>query len=546
MKSDNEYLIMYKVFVSKCDWNKALSCLFYIYGEDREFGYNEIVKFRKLIISKDIKELDSILKQSYKITAKDYFKDFMTFVEWNRPYEQRFWFPRSQKLSLVVEALQDLEDDKLDELFLSLPPRIGKTSIVQFFVLWVSLKNSEKSNLYASYTESVVKAFYNGIMEILNDNITYLWQEVFPNSKVASTDAKDLLLNIDRKKKYATFTARSLYGTLNGACDCNGYLIGDDLISGIEEAMSHDRLDNAWLKVDNNLIPRAKEKAKKIWIGTRWATTDPQARRKFLLENEGKYKGVRWKDITIPALNEEDKSNFEYRFNVGFTTEYYQMRRTSFENNNDMASWLAQYQGTPIERQGAVFEPDSLRFFNGILPDNDPDRIFMAVDPAWGGGDYTSSPICFQYGDDIYVPDVVYNNGDKKITQPLLANKVMNWGVQAMTIEATKATQSYAEGVDEILKQNSCRINLTTSTKSFQGNGKENRIFDKAPDIREHFIFLESGKRSKEYEAFMNNLYSFKIVGKNKNDDAPDSLAMAVDMAFFKRENTIRLSFRPF
>ena len=28
----------------------------------------------------------------------------------------------------------------------------------------------------------------------------------------------------------------------------------------------------------------------------------------------------------------------------------------------------------------------------------------------------------------------------------------------------------------------------------------------------------------------MTNLYSYKLIGKNKHDDAPDSLAQAVDM----------------
>ena len=114
-----------------------------------------------------------------------------------------------------------------------------------------------------------VLCLWNGILEVLNDNVTYAYLDVFPESKVVSTNAKDLLLNLDRKKRYASFTGRSLYGTLNGACDCNGYLVGDDLISGIEEAMSKDRLAGAWSKVDNNLLPRAKETARVLWIGTR-------------------------------------------------------------------------------------------------------------------------------------------------------------------------------------------------------------------------------------------------------------------------------------
>ena len=153
----------------------------------------------------------------------------------------------------------------------------------------------------------------------------------------------------------------------------------------------------------------------------------------------------------------------------------------------------------------------------------------MAVDPAFGGGDFVAGPVCFQYGDDIYIHDVVYNNGDKKITQPLLANAVEKHGVKAMQIEANKSTESYADGVRELLSKKGIRINLTTKPAP-SNKAKNQRIFDKAPDIRENMIFRESGKRSKEYSLFMQNVFSFKMFAKNKNDDAPDSLAMAADM----------------
>lgn len=77
-----------------------------------------------------------------------------------------------------------------------------------------------------------------------------------------------------------------MYGTLNGACDCSGYLISDDLIGGIEEALNKDRLMNAWSKVTNNLIPRTKQSAKKIWIGTRWSLIDPAGLRMDFLQND--------------------------------------------------------------------------------------------------------------------------------------------------------------------------------------------------------------------------------------------------------------------
>lgn len=514
----------YSLFMEKGMYEKAFSCLKNLY-HGWEY-YDLVCKFREKVLYED----RDLLKRSYLLTARDHFDDFMIYIEWNRPLAEKYWLPRRSKLIEICNALQELEDGQLDELFLSQPPRTGKTTLILFFIIWAMLRNSERSNLYSSYTDSVVKALYSGILEVLTDTDTYLWRDVFPESKLVSTNAKDLILNIDRNKRYASFTGRSLYGTLNGACDCNGYAIADDLISGIEEALNKDRLFAAWQKVDNNFLPRAKQNAKLLWIGTRWSLTDPIARRLEVLENEPKYADRRYKLINIPALNDNDESNFEYACGVGFDSEYYQQRRASYERNNDTASWLAQYQGTPIERDGAVFAPDDLRYYNGELPEGDPDRIFMVVDPAWGGGDYVASPVIYQYGNDLFIHDVVYDNSDKSITQPRLAGKAIENHVTAMYVEGTKMTSSYGEGVEDILEQKNHKLNVQTTTKHFTGTGKEQRIFDKAPDIRERMVFRK--KRSKEYELFMQNVFSFTVNGKNKHDDAPDSLAMAMSYAF--------------
>jgi len=463
------------------------------------------------------------------------FDCFMLALERNRPPKEQFWLPRRRKLMHICRALQDMEDGMLDELFLSQPPRTGKTTLMLMFFLWVMGRDSERSNLYCSYTDSVVNVLYNGLLEVRNDPVTYAYADLFPESTVASTNAKDLLINFDRKKRYASFTGRSLYGTLNGACDCNGYLVADDLVSGDEEARSKDRLRNVWTKVDNNMLPRAKESAKILWIGTRWSLIDPQGVRTDLLQNEPQYAGRRWRSLNTSALDEADESNFEYSYGVGFSTDFYHQRRASFERNNDMASWLAQYQGVPIEREGAVFEPDGLRYFNGVLPEGQPDRVFMTVDPSWGGGDFTAGPVCVQYGDDLYVVDLIYDNSEKNITQPKIVNLIEKYGVAALKVEGTKMTASYGEAIDKTLRDKGIRINVQINTSHFTGTGKQQRIFDKAPDIRERMVFLSEGHRSKEYSLAMQNLFSFTINarGRNIHDDFPDACAMTVDFAFF-------------
>lgn len=489
--------------------------------------------------------LSELSKRTLLLEAPHIFDSYLQYLEIKRKPSERFYLPRRKVLLKVVQDLQKLVDDELDELFISMPPRVGKTTLVLFFVTWIIGRNDEMSNLYSAYSDIITNAFYRGVLEVIQDPFTYTWSEIFPNSKVKETNAKDETININRKKRYPSLTCRSLYGTLNGACDCNGFLISDDLLGGIEEALNKDRLVAAWSKVDNNLLPRAKEKAKILWVGTRWSLIDPAGLRMELLTNDDNFKNRRFDIINLPALDENEESNFDYLYNVGFGTDFYKQRRASFERNNDMASWLAQYMGEPIERDGALFTPQEMRFYNGVLPDKVPDRIFLACDVAFGGGDFLSAPVCFQYGEDVFIHDWIFDNGDKFVTRPKVIAIIMKYKVQAANFEKNNGGGEYQEYIEDHLKADfGYKLNIT-STYAPTTKRKEQRIFDHAPEIRE-FYFLEDGKRSKEYSLAMTNLYSFKITGKNKNDDAPDSLSQVCEMISSSAHRRVEIFKRPF
>lgn len=471
------------------------------------------------------------------------FESFLLYMEKNRPADEKFYEPRINPLRMVVEAIQDLADDKLDELFINMPSRVGKTQIVKIAFAWWGSRNPELSNLYSAYSDIITSAFYTGLQELMTDP-TYTYAEIFPENKIVRTNGDDEIIDLNRIKTYPTFTCRSIYGTLNGSCDCSGLAIADDLFSGIDEALSIDRQNTVWSKFDNNFMKRLKRKAKLINMGTRWALGDCQGRRRNLLENKAEFANRRYRVISIPALDENDESNFDYPYDLGYSTEDYKMIRASFEENDDMASWFAQDQQEPIERQGALFTTDSMRFYNGILPKEIPDRIFMAVDEAFGGGDYVSAPVCYQYGDDYYIHDVVFNNGDKFITRPLIKNMILKHKIQAIQFEETKTTTDYHEWIDEELRKEKFRTNITWKPPSSQ-KSKLARIFDKAPEIREMY-FLESNCRSKEYQKFMQNIFSFKMEGKNPHDDAPDSMAQLCEMKLGGNYATCEAIQRPF
>ena len=229
-------------------------------------------------------------------------------------------------------------------------------------------------------------------------------------------------------------------------------------------------------------MKRLKRKAKLINMGTRWAPKDVQGRRRELLESNEKYKNRRWSAVIIPALNENDESNFDYPYDLGYSTEDYHMIRASFEENDDMASWDAQDQQDPTERHGMLFPPESMLTFEPEkdLPDREPDRIFAAVDEAYGGGDYVAMPICYQYNDFFYIIDVVFNNGDKKVTRPLIVEKCMKYHVRTIRFEETKTTADYREWCEKEWKEKGYQIN--SFGKAAPNNiAKKDRIFNKAP-----------------------------------------------------------------
>ena len=471
---------------------------------------------------------DGIYRDYLRYLAPVNFDAYLLYMEIDRMPKDRFYVPRRKTLKRVVDALQEMADDKLDELFLHMPPRVGKTSIILFFLTWLAGARPEMSNLYSAYSSGITNAMYEGVLEIVNDPVTYKWQEIFLKNKVVAKNGQETTIDFKRRKRYSTITCRSVHGTLNGQCDATGFLISDDLIEGIEEASNKDRLAKAWQIVDNNLITRAKEKCKIVWIGTRWSLFDPPGLRMDLLEGSERFKDRRVKVINLPATDEDGNSNFEYQYGVGFSTDYYAQRRASFEQNNDMASWLAQYMQEPIEREGALFTPDTMTYYNGILPEGKPDRIFAAVDVAFGGGDYVSMPIAYQYGEDVYIHDVVFNDGDKYVTEPIIAERVIKHGIQAMEIEANAGGDAYKEDIDGMLRDAGYRLNIV-SKRANNTKAKEYRIQDKAPEIRE-LHFLDRQNRGVEYNLFMQNLFSFTVYGKNKHDDAPDSLAQLCEM----------------
>lgn len=453
-------------------------------------------------------------KRSLLFDAPIDFDAYLQYVEFDREPSKRFYLPRRRIIKPIVDSLQQIEDDELDLLAISLPPGTGKTTLGIFFLSWQMGKYPDIPNLASAHSDKLTRSFYDGVLNIITDP-EYLWKDVFPGVQIVGTNSKDETIDLGKPKRFKTLTCRSIDGSLTGATRCERILYADDLVSGIEEALSKDRLDSLWDKYTNDLKSRKKLGCKEIHIATRWSVHDPIGR----LERQ--YEGnPRAKFFALPALNENDESNFDYDYGVGFDTKYF----LDMRNSLDDVSWKCLFQNEPIEREGLLFPEEELLYYNGVLPDGEPDRKVSVCDIAWGGGDSLSMPICYVYGEDAYVVDVVFNNGDKEVTRPIVVGKLKQHLPHQTRFEANNGGDEYADKVDEMLRKEGIKLNIS-HRKSPSTASKLSRIIQAAPDIKKLY-FLDKKHRSKEYSKFMKELTSFMQTGKNKHDDAADSLAM--------------------
>lgn len=469
--------------------------------------------------------------------APYYVDDYKLYIERDRLRKDRFYEPRRGTLRRISDAVQRLENDELDVLFIHQPPRTGKSGDITMDVSWHCARDTELSNLYVTYKEGLGGAFLDGVQEVYTDP-TYRFKDVFPKVKITETDAKNNKMNLGtdnkrRRKKYKSLSGKGLESGLNGEYDASGWLIVDDPLEGVQDVMSKDVLKRKQEIFDNNVLSRAKERCKLLLIGTIWDVNDIFSNYKEFLEMNGG--DLRVEEIKIPALDPNtDESNFDYDYGVGFSTEHYKRIRSKHELNDDMAGWNAQYQQDPTPRDGTVFNKETLNYFSE-LPEDEPIKKVAHCDVALGGGDFLSFPIVYYYelpdgtlrG---YVCDVVFDNSEKNITEPQVAAKIIKHQLKNAHFESNQGGEGYKDDIVKILKKKNYKCNVTSDWAPVTKR-KEQRIWDCAPDIRELY-FVVPEKRDTQYRKFMQNLFSFTInMRKRAHDDAPDSLAGLIDFA---------------
>ena len=541
--------------------------------KDIEYGLEKIARAKEIIdewLAKNTRFSDiwavekefygkqnvELVERYYSLLKNEAFyklDSFIYYMEKNREPSKRFYLPRKQTLEIVCRDLEDLENRVIKFYGLSMPSRVGKSTICIFFLAWIALKRPNSHSAMGGHSGILAKGFYK---ELSNLFITeeYTFKELFEyyNPKYAgkklptSMSADEFTLTLGDPDRFATITCRGIDGTWTGAVDVSsdGYLYVDDLVRDREHSLSPMRMENTFQEYLNKMVDRKIDGARELMVGTLWNVLDPLARLKEMYANNPLYRFRK-----IPALNEKDESNFAYEIN-GFSTEYYRDMRERLDN----AEWMAKYQQQPYVREGLLFPSNELQYFNGILPE-DERKIIALCDPAFGGADRLSMPIVADFGDKKrFVIDWVHKSGTQAVTVPLIVDKIIKHYITELHIEQNAGGKLITDSIKAEMQRRDCRhcniVPYYASTKL----PKDEKIKGYSDWVKSNFMFLMPNtdevaneiiyKRSEQYELAMAELCMYTAEGKNAHDDSADAITQLA-IVIGKKKNKARIMASP-
>lgn len=441
------------------------------------------------------------------------------YLEKKREPKERFYMPRRKQLLKIglIDGLQGMIDDKYDILCISLIPGAGKTSIEKFFNALIIGWYPKDFNLFYSHSGDITRMYYDGVLDIVTNTDEYSWNDIFPDLSVTRTDAKMEQFNVGKYKPFPSVQCTSVGSKNAGKVRASKFLLVDDMIGGIEEALNPAILDKLWNKYAVDARQRKVQdtdgkNCKEIHIATRWSVNDVIGRIQRMYDGN-----ERVKTISVPDIDPiTGKSNFDYEFS-GFTKEFFLDQQLLM----DEVSYKCLYKQEPIEREGLLFPEDKIRRYYA-LPHGEPELITAQCDTKGKGSDYFVMPILQKYGDEWYCVDCVCDNtSDYELQYENAANVLVNNKVQECEFESNAGGDRVALEVNKRVNEKGWICNITSKPTE---TNKEARIFQCSSWILNNVIFKDSSLYTPKepYGVMISLLKQYSVSGKKQLDDVPD------------------------
>jgi predicted phage terminase large subunit-like protein len=466
-------------------------------------------------LSRDEKEIKYQLSRELKIRrAKTSFWAFCQVLEPDFYKEDR------KHLKILCDSLQGVYESTIinpktnkpyRKIMINMPPRHGKSRTLILFCMWILGINNENRIISCSYNDDQASDFSryvrDGIMQKKNLEYEVIFKDIFAKTKIKDGNASFQKWALDGQ--FFNYIGTGLQGSLTGKGA--KVILSDDLVKDSEVAFNEIALDKIWQWYTGTFLSRKEQNCMEIMNMTRWSKKDPCGR--ILATKDS----VNWLVLKMEAYNERtgkmlcdellNKDDYDFMADP---------------ENFDNAIFRANYHQEPLDIKGQLY---NFRNFYKEIP-NDIVKTIAFADTADMGKDYLSIPVAdVDSNDNLYIKDWLYTREPFEITENKTVELIKDNNIQEMLIESNSGGRQFARNIERLVQESRmyCLIDWFHQTENKMG-----RILSKSSNVESKVFFPEDFPI--KYREVWGALLSFQKDGKNKNDDAPDSLTGLFEM----------------
>lgn len=464
-----------------------------------------------------MKIADEELEYTIRIKARE---DLMVYAHYMNDRYVANWHHR-----VMAEYIEAWANGTIKKLMFKVPPQNGKTELATMLnASWLLGIDPDDEIGIVGYSDRGARKFNRNIRRYINSQ---KYANVFPETKLYNSRKQGVgeqsatMFEIADRFGYCITTG--LGGPLTGNKITKGII--DDLISTPMQANSKAYRDMNWEYYDQVFCDRLHNDSQQLICMTPWNPDDIIGR---ILEREGD----EWTVVHFPALKIGPPTKDDPRQDgEPLWPERHSLEKILDKKNKDPAGFMAQHQGTPIDRLGGLFKSE---YFEPVLRDEVIElfrsgNIHFVIDSAYTDktkNDPTGIMAFGRHNNDLVILDYVCVR--KKISElvEFLIEYVKKHGTarSKIFIEPKASGQSLVQLLKRYTKLNVVDYKMLSGDKMAKANLIEP---------------LVAGKRVKILNGTWNKIYRENMVGfgKLKHDESLDLTVMALHILGFMNES---------
>ena len=391
------------------------------------------------------------------------------------------------------------------KLIIEMPPQHGKSRTLTNFCSWILGHDEEERIITASYNDDIAQDFSKytrNIIQAVSNTGEIVYSDIFPETRIKRGDAS-----------YKQWALENQFFNYKG-CGVGGAVtskgattrIIDDPVKSAEIAYNETALEKIWLWYTGTwLSRRGGPVVMDIICNTPWAKKDPTGRLLELQPEE-------WYRLSMPVMDEDE--------NMLCDTILDRAAFAEIEAVADPHILAANYKMQRLDIKGRLYSG-----FNTYseMPGATTGTVSY-TDTADEGSDYLCSIVAKKHDLFWYVTDIIYTQDAQEKTEVSVADMLMTNETTFDMIESNNGGRAFARNVIRIITDKGKR----SYVKWFhQSKNKVARILTQASTVQKYVLFPEGWVD--KWPAFYDAVINYQKEGKNKHDDAPDTLTGLVE-----------------